>query len=99
MIDDGAGARQRINRNFAGQEMIKGRGERVEIATRVRACALNLFKRRVVARVAIDARGQARVGLRRRAFGQTEVEQNDLPARRELQVLRLDVAVYDRRLV
>src|SRR5256714_14739353 len=78
--------------------MIEGRGERVEVAARVRARALYLFQRRVGGRVADDARGQGR-RLCRVAFGESKVEKDNLAARAELEVLRLDVAVYDRRLL
>src|SRR2546423_15239902 len=74
--------------------MIEGRGERVEVAARVRARALYLFQRRVGGRVADDTRGQGR-RLRRVAFGESEVEKDNLAARAELEVLRLDVAGYD----
>src|SRR2546423_8188252 len=76
--------------------MIESRGERVEVAARVRARALYLFERRVGGRVADDARGQWR-RLRRVAFGESEVEKDNLAARAELQVLRFDVAMYDGR--
>jgi hypothetical protein len=61
---------------------------------------VHLFERRVVARVAEDAprRRDARL-LRGRALRQAEVEQHDLLARRELQILRLDVAVDDGHLL
>ncbi len=101
VVDEGAGARQRIDRGGAGQQVIEGRAQAIEVAARVGAGALHLFERGVVARVAEDARVGVGGGVRLRgqALRQPEVEEHDLAARRELEVLRLDVAVDDGRLV
>src|SRR5580765_6207832 len=77
--------------------MIKGRGQRVEVASWVGAGTLDLFERRVISRVAKNAFRRSLVTrICRIAFCQTKIEQDDLVPCGELQVLRLDIAVYDR---
>src|SRR5947209_13467703 len=77
--------------------MVESRAQRVEVTARVCAAALHLLDGRVVERVAEDAARGGDARLQGRALRESEVEQDDLVARQKLQVLRLDVAVYDRR--
>ena len=88
-----------IGRHRARKKAIERRPKRVEIASGVARRARDLFGRREVRGVAGKARsGRATVGGRP-AARESEVEQADRPVGRDLQILRLDVAVDDRRLV
>ena len=74
--------------------MIKGRRERIEIAARVCTGALDLLKRCVIPLVAKDAlRGRFMTCVRRVALCQTKIEQDHVSARRDLEILRLNIAV------
>ena len=80
--------------------MIERRGQTVEIAARLCARALNLLKRRVVWRVAENAARRGDTGdLPGKAFGKSEVEQDDLPFIGELQILWLDVSMNGGRVL
>src|SRR5947209_12213342 len=79
--------------------MVESRAQRVEVTARVCAAALHLLDGRVVERVAEDAARGGDARLQGRPLRESEVEQDDLIARQKLQVLRLDVAVYDRRML
>ena len=79
---------------------MQGRGERVQVAARVRAFGLDLFERRIVRRVAVNTlAGGELQRLFGQPFGQPEVEQNDLPLIGDLEILRLDVAMNDGRML
>src|SRR5436190_7235594 len=76
--------------------MIERRGEGIEVATRVGSGALDLFERRVIPRIAKDTLCRRLVpGIRRISLSQTKIKQHDLAARRQFQILRFYVPVYD----
>src|SRR5205809_7081889 len=80
--------------------MKERRSQRINVAARVRTLALNLLQRCVVRGVAINTCGRRHGGqLACRSFSETEIEQHDLSARGELQILRLDVAMNDLRIL
>src|SRR5207245_2166308 len=74
--------------------------QRINVAARIRSQTLHLFERRIIRRVAKDARRGCNDGhLSPGTFRQSEIEQDDLAARRQLQVLRLDIAMNNLRLL
>ena len=75
-------------------------GQRIKVAACVRAFRFNLFERRIIRCVTVNTlSGGELKRLFGQALGETEVEQNDLPLVSHLQVLWLDVAVNDGRLL
>src|SRR5204862_6747186 len=77
------------------EKIVERRTQSVDVAARTRAQILNLFRRRVTPRETknASARIERRLGHVRR--GQAEVQQSNLPARSDLQVMRFYIAVDD----
>ena len=94
------GATERVRRFHVGNQMKERRCQRIDITARISSQPLNLFQWRVVWGVAEDAgRSCHHRHLARRTFGQSKIEQHNLPARSQLEILRLDVAVNDLRIL
>src|ERR1700730_15136768 len=80
--------------------MVKRRRQRVEVAARISTQSLDLLERRVVWRVTKDARGRSDARqFMNLPLGQAEVKQDDLPASRKLQILRLDIPMHNLRIL
>src|SRR5438552_6841047 len=93
-------AAERVRRFDVGEQMKQRRGQRIDVAARVRAQSLHLLERRVIRRVTEDTR---RSRDHRRLPGislrQAKVEQHNLATRSQLQILWLDIAVDDFRIL
>src|ERR1043166_1360051 len=93
-------SRQSVRRLHRSDEVVKRRAQSIDVAARVSAESLDLFQRRIVWRVAINARGScnnrdaACLSLR-----EPEIQQDDLPAASQLKILRLDVAMDNWRVL
>src|SRR5438067_7248673 len=93
-VYDRSSSTQRISRFEVRKQMKQRSAQRVDVATRISSLALNLFQRRVIRRISVDAgRRSHRSHLARRSFRQSKIEQHNLAAGSELQILRLDVSM------
>ena len=95
----GQQAHRRLHRQHVGRQTVQRGAKGVQIAACVGAGAFDLLRWRV----ALGVGQQAALGGGRRTFasealGQAEVQQHDRAVGFKLDILRLDVAMHDRRL-
>ena len=86
-----------LERHVARQHLVEEDAERPDVRARVGPLAAQLFGRKIDGRA--DDHADLRHGLAGLGAGDAEIQQLDLPARGDLDVVRLDVAVDDAVLV
>src|SRR6267154_1434675 len=73
--------------------MIKRRAKSIDVALRTRTLMLYLFQRRIAPRISQDAARRVARQICRLGFGQSKIEQSDLAAGGNFQIVRFDVAM------
>ena len=97
---NGPRAVARVHRRVTSQKVVQRRADGVHVAARIGLSPQNLLEGRIREGVAKHAAVRRwRGGFLWPAFGEAEVQEDDLAARRPLQICGFDVPVNDRRLV